>query len=426
MPEFQRPRGTRDFSPDEMERRRAVEEIMRTTAHIFSFKEITTPTFEHTNLFTKRSGEAIIGEMYTFKDKSGRDLSLRPELTAPTMRFYAERLRNLTKPVKVFYFGNCFRYERPQSGRFREFWQFGAEIVGGSQEQCDAEIIALAVSCLKRTGLEGLVIRIGHLGILRHLLKAEGLDDSEQNKCMQLIDKGEIEAFLEILGGKIQDKEKVSRIQSMVGLKTTAEGLGEVEDSLSKYEGIKTSIGSLKNILRTLSFYGIEDFTIDLGIARGLDYYTGMVFEIDAPRLGAEKQVCGGGAYTLAEMFGVEPISSTGFAIGFDRVLLALEKQGVKLPEKRITTYIIPMEDKAEETAFSIASKLRESGISTEIALARRSISKEMKRANAINAKFTVIIGEDELVKGTVTIKNMASGEQQELPIEKVVEFFRG
>ncbi len=425
MPEFQRPRGTRDFSPDEMERRRAVEEIMRTTAHTFGFKEIATPTFEQTKLFTERSGEAIIGEMYTFKDKSGRDLTLRPELTAPTMRFYAERLRNLTKPVKIFYHGNCFRYERPQSGRFREFWQFGAEILGGSQEHCDAEIIALAVSCLRRAGLEGLVIRIGHLGILRNLLKNEGFDDSEQNKCMQLIDKGEIKAFLEILGNKINDQEKVSRIESIVGLKTTVEGLEEVENSLSNYKGVKTSVNSLKDILRTLSFYKIRDFTIDLGIARGLDYYTGMVFEIDAPRLGAEKQVCGGGAYTLAEMFGLEPVSSTGFAIGFDRVMLALDKQGVKLPEKLITAYIISMVDEAEETVYRLASELRENRISTEITLAKRSISKEMKRANALNAKYTVIIGEDELAKGVVTIKNMASGEQQELPIEKAVEFFR-
>jgi histidyl-tRNA synthetase len=150
-----------------------------------------------------------------------------------------------------------------------------------------------------------------------------------------------------------------------------------------------------------------------------------MVFEIDVPKLGAEKQVCGGGAYVLTEMFGLEPLTSTGFAIGFDRVLLALEKQGTELPGKQLTAYIIPMGDEALESALNLTYKLRENNISTDISLAKRNISKEMKRADALNVKFTLIIGEDELKKGTVKVKDMGSGEQKEIVYEKVLDFFK-
>ncbi len=164
---IQRPRGTRDFSPDEMYRRRQVESIMRQTCKTFGYMEIGTPTFESLKLFTAKSGEGIVKQLYNFKDKGGRDIVLRPELTAPVMRFYVNELQGFSKPLKLFYFGNCFRYEEPQKGRFREFYQFGAEVIGG---KADSEVIALAVKILKNAGLKNFILKIGHLGILRNIL----------------------------------------------------------------------------------------------------------------------------------------------------------------------------------------------------------------------------------------------------------------
>ncbi|MCG2825715.1 MAG: ATP phosphoribosyltransferase regulatory subunit, partial [Thermoplasmatales archaeon] len=177
---IQRPRGTRDFGPDEMFRRRQVENIMRKTCKTFGYREIATPTFESTALFTKKSGEGIVKQLYNFKDKAGRDIALRPELTAPAIRFYVNEMQSLPKPLKLFYFGNCFRYEEPQKGRFREFYQFGVECIGGKGE---AEVIALAVKMLENTGLKNFELRVGHLGILRNIL---GNADSS---VMTLIDK---------------------------------------------------------------------------------------------------------------------------------------------------------------------------------------------------------------------------------------------
>lgn len=421
MPSIRRPRGTRDFGPEEMGKRRVIEGILRKTAEIFGYGEVATPTFEHSELYTERSGEAIKNEMYLFKDKGGRELSLRPELTLPTMRFYADELRNMPKPIKVYYFGNCFRYERPQSGRFREFWQFGAEIIGCGDYEGDAEIIALAVGCIRNTGLDDFITRIGHLGVLRALLSEMGIGGEDQSKCMQLIDKGELDEFYGILETHASTNEGIEHIKALLRLEKSSKIPNETKDILGGNEKALKALENLENILKTLKALGVEDYIIDLGIARGLDYYTGMVFEIDVPSLGAEKQVCGGGAYTLAELFGAEPTISTGFAIGFDRVMMALERKSAEIPVQRVTAYVIPLDEEAKDEALRIATMLRKSGLSSDIALMDRSLSRHMKYANTINARYTIIIGEDEITSKEATVKDMESGEQKKIRFENIV-----
>jgi histidyl-tRNA synthetase len=422
MATIQRPRGTRDFGPEEMERRRYIEEVLRKTAATFGYREITTPTFENAELYTERSGESIRNEMYMFKDKGGRELSLRPELTMPTMRFYAEELRNLSKPIKVFYFGNCFRYERPQSGRFREFWQYGCEIIGGGEHESDADIIACAVSSLENAGLKKFVVRIGHLGVIRGLLWEIGVEGEDQSKCMQLIDKGETEELFNILKAKSPSNLGIDRIRDILDLENSKTVHQMAKKIIAGNRKAMKAIDNLEKILKTLEALGVKDYVIDLGIARGLDYYTGMVFEIDVPTLGAEKQVCGGGAYKLAELFGAEPTNSTGYAIGFDRVILALESREVEIPIQGITVYMIPLGDEAKEQVMKMATTLRKNGISCNAALLDRNISKHMKYANNINAKFTIIIGENEISSGSASVKNMQSGKQLNVPFDKIVE----
>ena len=399
---IQRPRGTRDFGPDEMFRRRQVENIMRKTCKTFGYREIATPTFESTELFTKKSGEGIVKQLYNFKDKAGRDIALRPELTAPAIRFYVNEMQSLPKPLKFFYFGNCFRYEEPQKGRFREFYQFGVECIGGKGE---AEVMALAVKMLENTGLKNFELRVGHLGILRNIL---GNADSS---VMTLIDKKNFDEVKE----KITD-EKYKKLMKAVYLKDEI-----FEDK--EFKG--KDLDDLKNVLEEMELFGVKKYSLDFSIARGLDYYSGVVFEIDCPDLGSEKQVCGGGTYNLSGLFGGEEMDSTGFAIGFDRVMIALEAQRAVFNENKVDAYVIPIGDNAKKRGFEIANMLREKGVKCDIDLIGRSITKNMKYADSTGVKKAVILGEDEMKENIITLRDMKTGKQEKIPVKNLIKHLK-
>jgi len=411
---FQRPRGTRDFAPDEMARRRLALEKMRETALRFGFREIQMPTFEELELFTKKSGPGIVNELYAFKDKGGRDIALRPEMTAQVMRFYVSDLSSLPKPLKLFYFGPCFRYENPQSGRFREFFQFGAEIAGANTPETDAEVVALASAIISAVGLKGFSIRIGYIGILRDMLKELKLSGEEIAAALHFLDKNDVEGFNLFALQKSISKETIESILSIRNLKGDTGILADLIDGAAK--------NYLKEMARFLSLLGVRDFQIDLGIIRGLDYYTGMVFEIDASSLGAEKQICGGGSYDLVPLFGGEQVFTTGFALGFDRVLMAAENEGLPQIVDELDVYVIPVGDSAREKVLGIVEMLRKAGLSVDYDLMRRSLSKNMKYASLAKAKKVIIAGENELAKGAVTLRDMKSGDQKEIKIESLIE----
>jgi histidyl-tRNA synthetase len=411
---FQRPRGTRDFGPDEMARRRRALEKMRETALNFGFREIQMPTFEEIELFTKKSGPGIVEELYAFKDKGGRDIALRPEMTAQVMRFYVSDLSSLPKPLKLFYYGPCFRYENPQSGRFREFFQFGAEIAGANTPETDAEVIALASAIIAAVGLKGFTIRIGYIGVLRNMLSELKLSGAEIAAALHFLDKNDVEGFNLFASQKFISKETIERILSIRNLKGDIEILDDLNDGAAK--------DYLKEMTRSLSLLRVGKFQIDLGIIRGLDYYTGVVFEIDAPSLGAEKQICGGGSYDLVPLFGGEQVFTTGFALGFDRVLMAAENEGFPQIVDELDVYVIPVGDSAREKVLGIVATLRNAGLSVDYDLMRRSLSKNMKYASLAKAKQVIIAGEKELAKGTVTLRDMKSGDQKEIKIESLIE----
>ena len=406
MPDIHRPKGTRDFLPRDMERRRWLEGRLRCSMERFGFHEVATPAFEHAELFTLRSGPGIIEDMYGFKDKGGRDIALRPELTAPTMRLYVEGLLGAPKPLKLCYFGNCFRYEQPQKGRYREFWQFGAEILGARRVPGEVEILALAHECVAASGLRGFSFRIGHVGVLRSLLAGHGIPREMQPPLMPLIDKKDFDGLR----------------AALEEMKVDAAGIIEVLSARGGREVLDKVPGSgLEEVLDGLSSLGITGYIIEPGIARGLDYYTGMVFEIEVPGLGAEKQVCGGGSYSLAELFGVEPVTSTGFALGFDRMLLALEAQGDLIPPRKLDFFIIPMGPAERQEALRTLAALRRAGLSADIDLADRNLSKALKYASAANASEAVIIGEEELRSGFLTVKTLSTGEQRRARLEEII-----
>jgi len=421
MVEFQRPRGTRDFGPEEMAKRRFVESNLRETARLFGFGEVMTPTFESTDLFVERSGEGIVDEMYAFEDKGGREIALRPELTASVMRFYVNEMQSKPKPVKVFYFGNMFRYERPQSGRYREFFQFGAELIGAPSMEADAEVIALAMQSLKSLGLEDTIVRIGHLAILQSLFDEMEIPQEQQGNCRRFIDKADLEGLEVLLSELGVDADKLESLVNIIKIKGSRPAIAKAQ--------AMTNAGDegfiyLANLLKRLEAYGFDRVAVDFGVARGLDYYTGMVFEIDAPSLGAEKQICGGGAYKLADLFGGQEVNSTGYAFGFDRVMLALENAGAGIPEKMLDAYILPIGNSAKVAATGVLMKLREAGIRADMDLMGRSMGKAMKYANNIGVQTVIIIGEKELENGLLAVKNMASGEQKEVPLQNIVQYF--
>ncbi len=410
---IQRPRGTRDFLPDDMERRRHYEGLLRDVAKTYGFREIATPIFEESELFILRSGPNVLGELYAFKDKGDREIALRPEMTAPAIRMFVNEMSNDPKPIKMFYFGQCFRYERPQSGRYREFFQFGAELIGNPNVESDAEVISMAGAMIRAFGLKNYKIRIGHIGVLRQKVSDAGVPKERMAEVLQKLDKKNYEEATPLLKSMGVTDDAIDDLYDLTETVGGPEVLDKVPGEAGDY---------LRRLIELLRVMGVEDPEIDLGVVRGLDYYTGIVFEAEAPALGAEKQICGGGSYTLSELFGGEKVFSTGFAVGFDRILLAAEKEGQTYEKEGVDAYVVPVSDDVRLESAKIVTMLRREGLRADIDIMGRKMAKAMKYASLIGARNAIIIGAKELETCSVTVRDMASGEQKIVKIEDLVE----
>lgn len=416
-----RARGTRDFLPAEMRKRRIMEERMRDVAERWGYEEIRTPTLEHSELFTLKSGDAILKEMYEFRDKGGRHLALRPELTAPVIRMYINELKMAPKPTKWYYFGNCFRYEEPQKARYREFWQFGTEIIGSDSPEAQAELIALAFNILKSLGVKA-ELHVGHVGLIRERLRVANVAEEQINTVMRLIDKGDRQAVIEFMDEMGVKKNLIDDLLFLLDLKGK-DALKEARDR-NIIASDSNALQELELLLELLEYYGV-DYTLNLGIARGLDYYTGMVFEIyeAGGMLGAQNQICGGGSYRLAALLGGDDIPSTGFAFGIDRLAEIFSVDDKDLKRKGVA--VVPIRDKDADQgvmkeAIEIASRLREF-VPTHIDLMNRSLSAQLKYANARHDSFAVLVGKNELKEANVTLRNLNTGEQEKMSVEDCV-----
>ena len=407
---IEKPRGTRDFLPDEMEKRRAIEKVMRKIAESYGYREVLTPTFEHLELFTIKSGEGIVEEIYAFKDKSGRDLALRPELTAPVMRMYVNECMGMPKPLRFYYFANCFRYERPQRGRYREFWQFGVELIGSDSYLADVEVISLAYEIMKALNIE-FDLHVGHVGLLRHVLR--DLDEKVAEKIMRLIDKKDLDTLDNYLKeiGREELKEVVYPLIELVG---DADVIEDAKEIIPDFD-----FAHLEKVAETLEDLGVE-FKIDLGIARGLDYYTGIVFEAYAEGLGAQNQICGGGSYRLAHLFGGDDTPATGFALGFDRIAEICEIE-VDKPTRVVVVSFKGLEKEALKIANAIRSK---AVVVTDVM--ERSVKKQLSFANDISADYAVIVGEKELKEGKIAVKDLRTQEQSVMTLDEFLERLGG
>ena len=428
--EFERPRGTRDFLFEEMRQRKEAENTLRRVFENYGFGEVQTPLFEDLKLFTTKSGEEIVDQLYNFKDKGGRDLTLRPEITAPISRLYLNEMQKSAKPIKLYYYGSCFRYERPQKGRFRQFWQFGCELIGAKSPEGEAEVIAMCNSSLEALGITTAEINVNHLGIIRGLFNHFDIDEATQREIMIVIDKGDKELLKESLIGEnpiIKDNAELNDVLlKLIDMVGDSSIIKTIEDLVSPYEEARDALEEFKELVDTLKSFQVTNYKLNLGVARGLDYYTGIVFEVYVQGLGAQKQVCGGGTYNLVKLFGGEDVASTGFALGFDRLMNAIEELGGKkeLPPM-VNTYVAAISDSTRQKAFEITQNLRNADIPTEVDLSRKKFKKILSYANKLNVKNVVLVGERDLEEGNVTVKDMESGEQEIVPVGDVAEYIK-
>ncbi|HEX2065205.1 MAG TPA: histidine--tRNA ligase [Candidatus Thermoplasmatota archaeon] len=417
----QRPIGTRDFAPAETHVRAEVAARIRAAFRRFGYREVQTPAFEELALFTAKSGEGVVGELYDFKDKGGRDLCLRPELTAPVMRMYFQDHFNDPKPIKWFYHGACYRYDRPQAGRYREFWQFGCEQIGAGTPLAYAELLALADAVMREVGLRERELYVGHVKVLRHCVDAFGFDHETRGRLMRAIDKGDRAEVRRLADAKEGCAAAVDRLFLVMDARTVAAArnalLGEMGAELDEVEQALTHLGS----------FGVADARLNLGIARGLDYYTGIVFEMHCPILGAEKQLLGGGGYDLSHVFGGQPTPTMGFGLGFDRTIVALERQAeaagqaVAFPEEPgPALYVAALSAAAAARILPVVAQLRAGGVEVELDLLGRKPGAVAKHADAIQARRLAIVGDRDLEAGTVQVKELATGNVEQVRLDEM------
>lgn len=408
------PRGTKDILPDTVGDWNYVEGEIRELCRRFGYSEIRTPIFEHTELFQRGIGEGtdvVDKEMYTFTDRGERSITLRPENTASAVRAYLQnKLYAQSNLVKLFYIGSMFRYDRPQAGRMREFHQFGVEALGEANPAVDAEVILLAMNLLEGLGLKDLELSINSVGCPKCRSKYRTmLQDFFRDKLEDLCE--DCRSRFERSPLRILDCKKDSDKLYMADAPKITDCLcEECADHFAKLKELLTSAGI--------------SFTHDPRLVRGLDYYTKTAFEIKYPHLGAQSAVAGGGRYDgLIEEMGGNPTPAVGFATGLERLLLALESQNL-LPEKNrsVDAYVVALGEKAQAEGFKLLNSLRQQGLSAAMDFAGRSMKAQMKQANKLGAKYSVILGEDEIAEGVVMLRSMEDSSQAKVPMNQVAE----
>ncbi len=411
------PKGTKDVLPQDSYKWQFIEKSAREVASLFGASEIRTPTFEHTEVFLRGVGETtdiVNKEMYTFNDKGNRSITLKPEGTAGVARAFIENgLQSSALPAKLYYITQCFRYERPQAGRLREFHQFGVEFLGSTEANIDAEAIILAKSVLDKIGVKNIKLYINSIGC---------------KECRQ----------------KYQDALKAYLYQNIGGMcelckdrleKNPLRVLDCKNDSCKEINAKAPKIldyicddcrGHFEKVKKLLDLAGVE-YGVDSGIVRGLDYYTRTVFEFVSENIGAQGTVCGGGRYDgLIKQLGGNDVSGIGFAMGIERLLLLLENTGVNISNPNaVKVYLAPMGEKEAEKAFELANELRSAGVICDFDHMGRGIKSQFKYADKIGAEYVGVIGSTELEQGIVKLKKMADGAESVIKFAELVEFFK-
>lgn len=407
------PKGTQDILPEDISKWYYVEDIIKEILNKYGYKEIRTPYFEYTDLFVRGIGEStdiVTKEMFTFPDRKGRSLTLRPEGTAPVVRTYLENsMSRISKVIKLFYLGPMFRCEKPQSGRFRQFNQFGIEIIGTQAPAADAEVILTALDVYKKLGLKNLEILINSVGCkkcrVNYILKLKKyLKDKNDTLCSECKERY-IKNPLRVLDCKKDNCKEIT------------EEAPVIINNLCKecelhFEEVKSYLKGQKII-----------FHEDPRLVRGLDYYTKTAFEIISGELGAQNAIAGGGRYDdLVEELGGKPTPAVGFAAGVERMIIAMDQQNIEWPLKEeLVIFVATVNEKTQERAFRLLQKIRNTGLSADMDYSGGSLKSQMRIANKIAARYTVIVGEEELSKNMIILRNMQTKEQKEVNLGNLI-----
>ena len=411
----------RDLLPEEAQVLNYVVAKARETAALYGFREVTTPIVEPYELLSAKSGEEIRQRMFIFDDLGGRRVALRPEFTASIARLATTVLKNEPKPLRVFSVGSVYRYDEPQKGRYREFWQANFELMGSAKPEADAEVILLTNSIMKNVGLHGYALKLGHVGVLKGIMSQEGVDDKTQNAVLQRMDKKEHDAALAL----VESENCRTTLRGLIDLKSdnVFDTVEKMKAHLQGYEKALAAVENLSAILKLVTESGCEIETVDPAFARGLEYYTGMIFEVYVPEL--DIALGGGGRYDrLIEVFGGEPTPAVGVAHGLDRIALAMQSQKTVLKvkaEKRIV--VVPVKEEQKGEALRIAQMLRDAGVSAKFEVMGRKMAKALEDADKRKeADYAVIVGERELKEGKVMVKDLANRTQTEVQIEELAQ----
>jgi histidyl-tRNA synthetase len=422
---FKTVRGMRDLMPADAERMRSVEEVSRKVSKLYGYDEIITPVLESYELLAAKTSEEIRERMYTFKDLGDRKVAMRPEFTASVARLVASKLRNEPKPMRLFSVGSLYRYDEPQYGRFREFWQANYELFGSSRPEADAEILTLTNDLLTKLGLQNFRFKVGHTGILKGILDQEGLDDAKQDRVRQLLDKKLWADALTAAREAGASQKCLDVLESL--LETRSENafkvLENVKETVQEYESSVAAVDNLWKILELVKDSGAQlDVIVEAGFARGLEYYTGIIFESYIP--GLDIALGGGGRYDkLIQLFGGEPIPAVGVAQGIDRIVLALQKQKVSTKTaKEKSVVVISVKEESMAKALELSAMLRNSGLPVEVAVMGRSIRRALTDADRRGVAYAVIVGPKELEEKKVVLKDMNKGEQRTVSISNLTE----
>ena len=404
MTDFSPPRGTQDLVPPDSDRIERLRADAVSLARTYGFRPVETPTFEHTDLFVRGVGEStdvVTKEMYTFEDKGGRSLTLRPEGTAPVVRAYLNVRQQLPTPFKAFYVVPMFRHERPQAGRMRQHTQFGVEIIGTDAPGADVEVVVLGDAFLRAHGIQRMSLHVNSIG-----------DD----RCRPAYREA-LTAFLEERAGSLCSEHKERWRSNPLRVldckreecRAATEGAPRTVDHLcdecrAHFDAVKEGLGQ----------EGVE-FEVDHRLVRGLDYYTRTAFEFVSEVLGpTQSTLCGGGRYDgLAEALGAEPTPGIGFGLGLERLLIALEKEGAAQPETEGGLFVVAIGEEARAEARGLVRALREEGLSAEAAYEDRPLKAQLKMADRAGARFAAIIGEKEMADGVVTLRRLSDGHQE-------------
>lgn len=434
MREFKTLRGMRDFLPRDMIKREKILRIIRKVFESYGFEPLETPAIEYWEVLSRKCGEEVKKQIFKFKDKGGRDVGLRFDLTVPFARVVAQN-PYLPKPFKRYCISRVWRYERPQTGRYREFWQADADIAGSPLPDADAEVIAVGVDALKALGLDNIEVRLSNRKILEGMAVKAGVPSDKILDTFRSIDKLDkigLEGVMEELFSKGIPGEVSERLLKFIS--TNGENMEVLENVRSLLSGSKIGeegIKELISILDILEAYDVHKYVkIDLSIVRGLDYYTGPIFEYVLKESPSGEQfrlaIAGGGRYdNLIELYGGPHVPATGVSLGVERIMEVLESNISKEEETLTKVYIVPAKEEVRLEAIKIAQKLRRENIPTEIDLMKRKLDKSLEYADKKGIPYAIIVGPRDLKEGFIVLRDMKTRLQEEIEASKVIEVIK-